>query len=192
MDHPDARGGAALRQARPRLLAHGRRLHAPRGRRGGGAPPVRRGGPPPRDGAVRVRPLGVRPGRGLARRAGAPPVGGVRARSPGWRSPTRPSPSGRLSRRMPSCGAGGRPPTRTLVRAGLGRCRPRRPHQGAGRTAPPPDRRGRVPRDRGRLATGLAGGMAAPRPRAPAPRRAAVVHRDVLAPRLGLRRAGAR
>ena len=119
--------------------------------RDGGAAAVGRGGAPARAGPVRLRPLGVRAGRGLARRPGAAPVGRVRRDRPdGAHRRDARALDDRRGVRASCAGWWGAAAARPLVRAGLDRRRPRRAHQGAGRTPHPARRGARVPRARGR------------------------------------------
>ena len=111
LDHADARRGAALRQARLRLLAHGRRLCRARRRRDGRPAAVRGGGPPA--GPACSTPSSA--GRSGRRSRGGPrsccSCRSSTSRSAAWRSPTRPWRSGRRPRRTSSCAGGsGRPP----------------------------------------------------------------------------------
>ena len=183
--------GGAPRFAKPalRLLAHGRDIRGPGSGRDGRAPPVGRRGTPARAGPVRLRPLGPRGGRGVARRARAAPLRRVRRDRPdGAHRRDARALDDRRGLRVPA-GLVGCRPARPLVRARLDRRRAGGARQGAGGAPDPARRGGRLPAARGRPRPGVAGGVAAPRAGTLPPGRRTLVRRHVLAPRLGLRRA---
>ncbi len=192
LDQSDARRGAAIREARLRLLAHRRGLRGPGSGRDGGAPPVRRRGAAAGAGPVRLRPVGLR--REVAWRAALVLLLSVEFVAIGRMALT----DATLALWTTVSGYafmrgwwGGHPrgPWYALawIAAGLAALA-----QGPGGTPDPARRRAPLPPARRRPPPGLAGGLAAPRARAVPPGRRAVVRGHVLDPRLGLRGAGAR